>query len=611
MPRPPIGSRPRNIPLWADFPCATNDFARSHPIILPRINQPAASIMPRLPQGRSMAAYDFSIRTKLAIWAGVGVLLVAGMLAEQQYGDYAAGRQRVAADSKQLAAIEALRAADDLRSMQLETREIRLAIAPSEIERALNRLIADETAAAGHIEIALEIIDDPVDKERLERLAGLVKGYVGVVGDLAAAAKDYGDTVEQIKRSGELGSAMNALIETMTVALIGAAEQRKAQANADMRHVSRINLGMGLFVILVLGGVAVFGAVAISRPIRRIGEVLMELAGGNKDVKVPYIGRRDEVGDNARAAQTFKEKLIRIEQLETAEKETARRTAEQRQADMRALASAFETTVANVVRSVSASSTELEAAAQGLSATAGATRDLSGKVLSASTRASENVQSVSFATERLIASLGEISRQVQESTRIALEAVAQAEKTDSRIAELTRAAGRIGDVVNLITAIAEQTNLLALNATIEAARAGDAGRGFAVVAQEVKALAAQTSKATEEIGVQIAGVQAATQDSVVIIKEIGATIGRISEIAAAITSAVEQQATTTAQIAENVHAAAGSAAHVAANIAEVNDSAAEITSASAQVLTSAQTLSQDGSRLAAEMEKFLAAVCAA
>ena len=558
-----------------------------------------------------MAAYDFSIRTKLAIWAGVGVLLVAGMLAEQQYGDYAAGRQRVAADSKQLAAIEALRAANDLRSMQLETREIRLAIAPSEIERALNRLIADETAAAGHIEIALEIIDDPVDKERLERLAGLVKGYVGVVGDLAAAAKDYGDTVEQIKRSGELGNAMNALIETMTVALIGAAEQRKAQANADMRHVSRINLGMGLFVILVLGGVAVFGAVAISRPIRRISEVLMELAGGNKDVEVPYIGRRDEVGGNARAAQTFKEKLIRIEQLETAEKETARRTAEQRQADMRALASAFETTVANVVRSVSASSTELEAAAEGLSATAGATRDLSGKVLSASTRASENVQSVSFATERLIASLGEISRQVQESTRIALEAVTQAEKTDSRIAELTRAAGRIGDVVNLITAIAAQTNLLALNAAIEAARAGDAGRGFAVVAQEVKALAAQTSKATEEIGVQIAGVQAATQDSVVIIKEIGATIGRISEIAAAITSAVEQQATTTAQIAENVHAAAGSAAHVAANIAEVNDSAAEITSASAQVLTSAQTLSQDGSRLSAEMEKFLAAVCAA
>jgi len=263
-----------------------------------------------------------------------------------------------------------------------------------------------------------------------------------------------------------------------------------------------------------------------------------------------------------------------------------------------------------VVRSVSSSSTELEAAAEALSATAGATRDLSGKVLSASTQASENVRSVASATDRLIASVAEIGRHVQASTRIAVEAVAQAEKTDARITQLTRAAGRIGDVVKLITDIAEQTNLLALNATIEAARAGEAGRGFAVVAQEVKALAAQTSKATEEIGVQIAGVQAATQDSVATIKDIGTTIGRISDIAAAITSAVELQAATTQQMAENVRAAAESASHVTVNIAEVNDGATGITSASAQVLASAQTLSHDGDRLSAEMEKFLAAVYA-
>jgi len=557
-----------------------------------------------------MAAYDFSIRTKLAVWAGIGVLLVAGMLAEQQYGDHLAGRQRIAADNRQLAAVEALRAADDLRSMQLESREIRLSIAPGEFDRALSRLNADETSAAGHIEIALEITDDPADKERLERLAGLVKSYVGVVSELAAAAKDYGNTVDKVKRSGEIGNEINTLIEVTTAALIEAAEQRKTQANTETAQVSRLDLGMGLFVIAVLAGVAVFGAVAISGPIRRIGEVLLELAGGNKDIEVPYTGRQDEVGDNARAAQTFKEKLIRIEQLEIAEKETARRTAERRQTEMQALARSFEKTVANVVRSVSSSSTELEAAAEALSATAGATRDLSGKVLSASTQASENVRSVSFATERLIASAAEISRQVQDSTRIAAEAVAQAEKTDTRITELTRAAGRIGDVVKLITAIAEQTNLLALNATIEAARAGESGRGFAVVAQEVKALAAQTSKATDEIGVQIAGVQAATQDSVATIKEIGATIGRISEIATAITSAVELQAATTQQMAENVQAAAQSASHVTANIAEVNDGATGITSASTQILASAQTLSQDGNRLTAEMEKFLAAVCA-
>jgi methyl-accepting chemotaxis protein len=558
-----------------------------------------------------MPSFDLPIRTKLAIWAALGVLLVAGMLVEQQIGDRSAARQRALAVSKQLTAVEALRAAKDLGSMQLELREIRLAIAPNDADRALDRLRAAAGSAEIHIGTALSISEDPADQDAFAALDKLAKNYVAVGSELAAAAKEYGDTVDKMQRAVSIGKEMNALIQKSTDGLVAGAEVGNARANVERERVGRFALGIGLFVIAVLGGVAVFGALAISRPIRRIGAVLRELAHGNKDVEVPYTTRSDEVGENARAAQAFKEKLIRIEQLELAEKETARRMAEERRADIRKVADAFETTVASVVRSVTSSSTELEAAAEALGAMAGATRDLSGKVLSASTKAADNVQSVSVATEELIASVGEISRQVQESTRIAREAVMQAEMTDGRIAELTRAAGRIGDVVKLITAIAEQTNLLALNATIEAARAGSAGKGFAVVAQEVKALAAQTAKATGEIGEQIAAVQAATQDSVGSIKEIGGTITRIAEIASAITAAVDLQAVTTREIADNVQAASGSAAHVAANIAEVNDSAGGITSASTQILSSAKSLAQDGSRLSAEMEKLLAAVCAA
>ncbi len=328
-----------------------------------------------------MPGFDLPIRTKLALWAALGVVLVAGMLAEQQIGDRWASDKRAAAAEKQLAAVEGLHAAKDLGNMRLEMREMRLAMAPSEVDHALERLRAYAAAASGHIEAALRLSGDATDKDTFETLDKLAKDYVGVSADLAAAAKDYGDTVSKVARAAELGKQMNDLVEKSTAGLTAAADAGNAQASAEREHIGQIDLGIGLFVIVVLGGVAVFGALAISRPIRRIGEVLRELAHGNKNVEVPYTSRADEVGDNARAAQAFKEKLIRIEQLELAEKETARAVAEQRRADIHEVASAFEATVASVVRSVSSSSTELEAAAEALGTMAGATRDLSGKVL--------------------------------------------------------------------------------------------------------------------------------------------------------------------------------------------------------------------------------------
>ena len=275
------------------------------------------------------------------------------------------------------------------------------------------------------------------------------------------------------------------------------------------------------------------------------------------------------------------------------------------------LADRFESAVGEIVSTVSSASGQLEAAANSLTRTAENTQSLSANVAAASEEASANVQSVASATEEMSSSVSEIARQVQESSDIAKEAVQQAEKTDARINQLSQAAARIGDVVDLISAVAQQTNLLALNATIEAARAGEAGKGFAVVAQEVKALAAQTAKATEEISTQIASMQSATQDSVVAIKDISGTINRISDIASAIAAAVEEQGAATQQISRNVQQAASGTTQVASSISEVNQGAAETGAASAQLLSSAQSLSGESGRLKVEVERFLATVRAA
>jgi methyl-accepting chemotaxis protein len=239
-----------------------------------------------------MSSFDFSIRTKLTVWAGLGVLLVAGMLGEQQFGDRLAARQRDTANDMELAAVEALRAAKDLGNMRLELREIRLAIAPSEVDHALQRLHAAAASASKHIGNAMSLSSDPAEKDGLETLDKLAKDYVGVSDDLAAAAKDYGDTVAKVQRTSELGTAMGAQIERSTAALIASADARNVQAGEERDRVRRIDIGIGLFVIAVLAGVAVFGALAISRPIRRIGEVLLALAHGNKDVSATTRARR-------------------------------------------------------------------------------------------------------------------------------------------------------------------------------------------------------------------------------------------------------------------------------------------------------------------------------
>ena len=364
-------------------------------------------------------------------------------------------------------------------------------------------------------------------------------------------------------------------------------------------------------VLLVTLAVSMFVTRGITRPLQRMTVTMNDLAGGRLDVEVPGIGRRDEVGEMAKAVEIFKSNAVARQTLEAEQKEAEARGVARRKADMNKMADDFESAVGEIVETVSAASTRLEASAGTLTSTAEHAQVLTTTVAAASEEASTNVQSVASATEEMASSINEIGRQVQESARMAGDAVGQARTTNDRVSELSKAAARIGDVVELINTIAGQTNLLALNATIEAARAGEAGRGFAVVASEVKALAEQTAKATGEIGLQVNGIQAATQDSVNAIKEISGTIEKLSEISSAIAAAVEQQGAATQEISRNVQQAAHGTQKVSSNITDVQRGASETGSASSQVLSAAQSLSGDSNRLKTEVGKFLDSVRAA
>ncbi|MGD0105538.1 MAG: HAMP domain-containing methyl-accepting chemotaxis protein [Rhodopila sp.] len=478
-------------------------------------------------------------------------------------------------------------------------------------------LATHDTAGPGKFRSAAEQATQALDA--VERVADALRPQIGPVRDaLAAYRKDFeaastaivaqsalfNDTLRPLVRTmqSELGKAVDGLLQA------SAAADDQAQESVSDATLTQIILAV---VGLVFGlGVAFFISRGILRPLMGMTAAMARLANGDHTVEIPARGNTDEIGDMARAVDVFKQNAIEAKRLAAAQ-ETERAARERRSARIDELTRAFEAKSGDLVGQVSAASTELQATAQSMTQTAGQSTQQATNVAAAAEQASTSVQTVAAAAEELSSSIAEISRQVAQSARIAGRAKDDARRTDGIVQALAGGAQKIGEVVGLISSIAGQTNLLALNATIEAARAGDAGKGFAVVASEVKSLATQTSKATQDIATQIGQIQAATKEAVDAIQGIGTTINEISEIAAAIAAAVEEQGSATQEIARNVHQAAAGTQEVTSNIVGVTQGASKTDDAANQVLGSARELSRQSDQLRSEVGQYIAGLKAA
>jgi methyl-accepting chemotaxis protein len=526
--------------------------------------------------------------------------------------------QVATADASLTALLNVARTAQDLRvsaggraatmSLAISTRRPLTAAEFSSMDRGQGRVDLDRE----RIEAGVDQIGSPA---RLAKpLKDAVDAYFGRAApwlekQMPAARGDGKYGINSDELAATIVPAVQSFFAVRDAALAEAAERAGAARDGALMMLALAGLAV-VALLGVLAGVTLMLRRRVITPLGILTEVVGELAAGRHDVTIPTIDRADEIGAMAGSLQVFKEALIAKKVADEAAAVEADAKI-QRGQRVDKITRDFESMIGEIVEIVSSASTELEVSAATLTSNAERSEQLTTVVAAASEEASTNVQSVASATEEMASSVNEISRQVQDSARIASEAVDQAQKTNDRVGELAKAASRIGDVVELINTIAGQTNLLALNATIEAARAGEAGRGFAVVASEVKALAQQTAKATGEISQQISGIQAATQESVGAIREIGDTIGRMSEIASTIAAAVEQQGAATQEISRNVQQAAHGTQQVSSNITDVQRGASETGSASSQVFSAAKSLSGESSRLKREVGKFLNSVRAA
>ncbi|UKJ77252.1 methyl-accepting chemotaxis protein [Azospirillum brasilense] len=480
------------------------------------------------------------------------------------------------------------------------------------IDAANAQLTANIAKALSAIDTLAEAYDDPAERESIQAIKSIVGEYERVAQTTVQLARGF-DTDGAIRVSIDVGRPVR---QKLTAALGERVEQSMAETREAERRATALSqqvmtrlytvAGAGLlFAFGLLGSILLFFVV---RPLHRLTSEMTSIAAGDLTVAIQGTGRSDEVGLLARALQVFKSNGLDMRRLQEESDAQKRQMEADRRSAMLALADQFDANVQGVVQAVSQAARQLQSNAQTMTGAAETTTEQASSVAAATEQASANVATVAAASEQLGSSIGEIGRQVNGAATVARDAVAEGERTNALVERLASAAQKIGDVVNLIQNIASQTNLLALNATIEAARAGEAGKGFAVVAGEVKALATQTSQATEEIASQITEIQAITEGTVTAIRNIARTIADVDAIAGAIAAAVEEQTAATHEIGRNIQQAAQGTRLVSGNIGGVSQSATDVREAAAEVLDAANSLSRDSDLLRDEIHGFIARV---